>query len=145
MCSRPPDILGAPLRRQRCPMAGDKSQGSIILPVSGQSAIQGRSNAVKQVLSDKEKAAMAATIRGVNPPGPDVLWRWLLKHYLRRIAKMEWLKGKKKYIVMVVLFIIGGCEYSGLISLETADGIIAMLTAAGLIALGAGVTKGAAK
>jgi len=80
-------------------------------------------------------------VQAINPPGPDVLWRWVLKYYLRRLGKMEWLKGKKTYITAAAMFIIGGCRATGWLDPATADTILEMLAAVGLITLRAGVAK----
>lgn len=51
---------------------------------------------------------------------------------------VAWLSGKKTYIVMVIMFILGGLQAIGI---GVPEWVYAMLVAVGLGAVRAGVTK----
>mgnify|MGYP001593106198 CR=1 FL=1 len=54
---------------------------------------------------------------------------------------MEWLSGKKTYLVAIAMVILAGLRHQGYITDETFVILEGMLTGAGLAALRAGVEK----
>lgn len=58
-------------------------------------------------------------------------------------STIEYLKGKKTYIVGVAAAITVGAQVAGLISPDTANTLLSMLGVGGLITLRAAISKGA--
>lgn len=72
---------------------------------------------------------------------------WYIKRFIKKqIEKIkkekpemfEWLKGKKTYLVALVMFTIGGLQYSGVV---IPDFVFTALGALGFTTLRAGITK----
>ena len=79
-----------------------------------------------------------------NPSGkPSAVERWLMKsaviYAARRLTEMDALKGKKTYLIMAVIAVLGGLKALGYIDDGLYMMLIGILAPAGVMALRAGM------